>query len=348
MLNRFHKYSKVLLLCLAYFVGLNNLHAENFVGEVYLIGNSVVNNGSASTIPSQIYSPTQYLDFPAEMSEHKIYSVEIATLPTFASLSQIYNASVAFSLESRSQINAFYGMITTPNILERPLLQGSKEERLNDPTLRPGTCDFCNSLRDVVYLANINFMHQYDFLLPRLDIGYRPIPMQLGLGATSKYFYEELEGGDYTAQNLNLDAGLSLKIFWGYNPVDKSSDRNLKFQFNGFELLPTNQRSAFANSKVDETLRLRWHFAFSWEEFFPDLQSKWTVGIQQKPELGKYPALGSEWGFRDVLFLRAGYDGNFISAGATLAYRFMALHYAFMHHDLNNTLYQVSLQLQWK
>ena len=328
-------------------IGHLNLYAEKYAGEIYLIGNSVANNGSSNAIPAQLYSPSQYLEFPADISPHKIYGGEIATLPTFASLSQIYNASIAFTLDPNSQVNAFYGIVATPDILERPLLQGTKEERLNNPTLRPGTCEGCNSFRDMVYLTNLNFMHQYNFLLPRSDISYMPIPIQFNIGATSKYFYEELEGGDYIAQNLNLDAGLCLKVFWGYNPINKSSDRNLKLQLNGFELLPTNQRSAFSEAKVDEPIDLRWHLAFSWEEFLPEWQSRLTVGLNQKPEIGKLPAIGLEWGFRDMLFLRAGKDAQSLSAGASFAYRFIALHYAFIHQDLNNTLYQVSLQMHW-
>ena len=38
---------------------------------------------------------------------------------------------------------------------------------------------------------------------------------------------------------MNMDAGAAIKFLWGYDPVTKNSDRDIKIQFSGFEILPT-------------------------------------------------------------------------------------------------------------
>jgi hypothetical protein len=321
--------------------------AEDFSGEAYLIGSSVADNGTSGALPSRMRTATQYLDFPADFGESKTFRLEMATLPAFSGLSENVNGAFAYALDSRTQVNVYGGMITTPDIPVLPLLKGTPEERLNDPSLRPVPCDNCQMLKDVVYLSNINFMRKYSGFFPRTDIGGRPIPLDFSAGLTTKYYFEELEGGDYIAQNLNLDAGACLTLHWGYNPVDQTSDRNIRIQVSGFELLPTSQKSVMSNVEVYESMTQRWHLSASWEEGIPDWNSTVSAGFTQKSEGGKWPGGGLEWDFRQMLYLRGGWDQDYFSAGASVAYRWVSVHYAFRHHELGNSLYQVSAQVEW-
>jgi hypothetical protein len=271
----------------------------------------------------------------------------MATLPVFGDLSQTLNGALTYSLDNKTLINVFGQTVTTSDISLLPLLRGSTEDRLNNPSFRPTPCNGCGQMKDVVYMANLNFMRKYDWEVPRIDIASRPIPVQFSAGVTTKYYYEELEGGDFLSQNLNADLGLAMKFFWGFDPIKLTSDRNIKLQFNGFELLPTKQKSEFSNVFVYEGLLRRWHFSGSWEEFVPEWNSTVSVGFTQKFEQAKYPATGIEWGYNDMLFLRAGLDEEYLSGGASIAYRWASIHYAFRHHQLGTSLYQVSAQLEW-
>lgn len=329
------------------FIALIEVHAEEFAAEPYLLGSSVANNGSSGALPSRVGAASQYLDFPGDFNDAKLFRLEMATLPIFADLSQSLNGTFTYALDDRTQINVFGQTITTADIPVLPLLRGSPEDRLNDPGFRPLPCGDCYQMRDVVYMANLNFMRKYDWEFPRIDISSRPIPVQFSFGATTKYYYEELEGGDYLSQNLNADLGASLKFLWGFDPVTHLSDRNIKFQFSGFELLPTKQKSEFSDALVYEDISRRWHVAASWEEGFPQWNSTASLGFTQKSEQGNLPAMGMEWGFRDMLYLRGGFDDDFISAGASVVYRWASLHYAFRHHQLGTSFYQVSAQVQW-
>jgi hypothetical protein len=330
------------LLCLPALPG----HGEEFTGEAYRIGTSVVNNGTSGAVPSRFHTATQYLDYPGDIGPARRFRLEMATLPAFADLSQNVNGALAYSLDDKTRINLFGGMITTPDIPILPVLSGTTEERLNDPRKRPLPCGGdCYTLKDVVYQANINLMRAYRGHFPRLGIGSRPIPMELGAGVTTKYFYEELEGGGYEAQNLNLDLGAALRFEWGYDPVTRLSDRNIKLQISGFELLPTRQKALVSDFEVYERLENRWSLSLAWEEGLPSLGSFATLGITQKSEGGRWPALGAEWDFRNLLFLRGGWDGTYLSAGATAAWRLLSVHYAIRHHELGTSLYQVSLQI---
>lgn len=336
--------SSPFLICLAALV----VRGEEFTGEAYRIGTSVADNGTSGALPSRYHTATQYLDFPGDIGSKRLFRLEAATLPAFDDLSQNVSGALAYSLDDRTRINIFGGIITTPDILVLPVLKGTPEDRINEPSFRPIPCDGqCATLKDVVYQANINLMRKYSGEFPRLGIGSRPIPVEFSAGITTKYFYEELEGGEYEAQNLNVDLGAVLKFAWGYDPVTHRSDRDIKLHFSGFELLPTRQRATLGGYEMYERMTYRWSYGLAWEEGIPSLQSFLTLGATQKREGGQWPALGVEWDFRSLLYLRAGFDQDHLSAGASAAWRFASVHYAFRHHELGNSIYQVSLQLEW-
>jgi hypothetical protein len=333
-------------LLIAIFLLALSASAEEFAGEPYLLQSSVADNGTSATIPSRLYTATQFLDYPGDFGPIKTLRVEMASLPLFGDLSQTWDGAVGYSLDSRTQLSAFGQIVSTPDIPLLPLLRGSYQDRLNDPGFRPAPCEGCAQLKDVVYLVALNFMRKYDWEFPRMDISSRPIPIQFSAGLTAKYYWEELEGDDYTSQNMNLDAGMSMKFLWGFDPITKLSDRNIKIQFSGFELLPTKQQSDFGGVQVYEDMDYRWRMSVSWEEGFPGLFSTVSAGFSQKSEGGTLPGFGAEWDLKEMLFLRAGMDQDFISAGASVAYRWVSVHYAFRYHELGTSLYQVSLQVE--
>jgi len=103
------------LLCLLAFPG----RAEEFTGEAYRIGTSVVSNGSSGAVPSRFHTATQYLDFPGDFGPARLFRLEMATLPAFADLSQNVNGALAYSLDDKTRINLFGGMITNGDVIER-------------------------------------------------------------------------------------------------------------------------------------------------------------------------------------------------------------------------------------
>jgi hypothetical protein len=320
--------------------------AEDFADEVFLMENSVLNNGSASAISSSFYSPSRFLQYPADASEAPTMALEAMTLPLFGGLSQAISGAGSMQLQSALRVSAFTSIVSTSDIPVRPILPGTAEERQSNPALRPDSCLGCPSLRDRVYLGYFNILREYSGLLPRTGLESRPIPFSLSAGLTAKYFWEELEGGDFYAQNLNMDAGVGLRVLWGYDPVDKTSSQVLKVHFAGFEILPTRQRSDIGVHTAYESVDRRWHLSASFEQGLPFWNSKFALGAEQRSEGGVWPALGGEWCFADALALRGGWDGNFWATGFSVRYGWMALHYSLQYHDLGTSLYQVSLQIQ--
>jgi hypothetical protein len=322
---------------------------EDFTGEIYLLGSSVADNGTSGALPSRLYTATQFLDFPGDFGDAKTFRMEMATLPVFGDLSQTLDGALGYALDSRTHMSLFGQVTSTPDLQFLPLLQGTYEDRLNNPGFRPeAPCLGCEGRMNMVYLVSLNFMRKYDWEVPRLDISSRPIPIQFSAGITAKYYWEEIWDDDYTAQNMNMDAGACVKFLWGYDPVRKSSDRDFKVQFSGFEILPTTQRSDFGGIQVYEEMTYRWRMSVSWEEGFPSLGSTLSGGFTQKSEGGAIPGFGAEWDLKEMLFVRAGIDDDYISAGASLAWRWASVHYAFRYHELGTSLYQVSGQVAWR
>lgn len=331
-----------------FFLCLIPATAEEFAGEPFLEGASVADNGTSGAIPSRLHTATQFLDFPADFGDAKTFRLEAATLPLFGDLAQSWNGAASYTLDSATSLSLFAKLETTPDIESRPLLEGSHEDRLNDPGFRPLPCDGCALFTDNLYVGAINLMRVFHTDFPRIDIASRQIPMELGIGVTAKYYLEELVGpqdGDFFISNLNLDAGASVKFLWGWDPVSRQSDRDVKIQFSGLELLPTRQQSDNAGQLSYEPMNYRWRMSADWEEGFPSFSSTLTAGFTQKSEGGSIPAFGAEWDYRDLIYVRAGRDDDFLSAGMSLAWRWFSVHYAFRRHDLGNTWYQVSGQV---
>jgi hypothetical protein len=271
-------------------------------------------------------------------------ALETGAMPLFGGRSQALNGAASLQLET-ARLSAFASIVSTADIPIRPLLSGTPEERQARPELRPGDCSGCSSYLDRVYLGYLNAAREFAGSLPRTGLHSRLVPVFLPAGITAKYFWEELEGGDYEAQSLNLDAGLSLRLLWDYDPARKIAHQVFKLNASAFELLPTRQRSDIGGYSVFEEVNRRWHVSGSFEQGIPRWRSTLVLGLEHRSE-GEWPALGGEWVFADALGLRGGWDGNFWAGGFSLRYRWLGLHYALRHHDLGTSFYQVSLQLQ--
>jgi len=318
-----------------------------FSQEQFLVSHSVTGIGSGLQMQSDAPSPLDFVDRPAGTQVQGVASVEASTQPLFDGLSQATLGAAHYRFDSRTLILAMAGIVGTDGIAVRPLLTGTREARLNQPDLRPGDCADCTVLSDQVYLGAINAQRSFQGFLPRSGLASQPIPFAFIAGLTTKYFWEELEGDDYLAQALNLDAGLQLEIGLDYDPVSNQSQRDLIFEFSGFELLPTSQRSEIDGFVKEERGENRWHLGLSWREAWPSLASGTRLGITQKSEGGKWPGIAVEGNFKRCLFLRTGYDGSTWASGMTLNWRMIGVHYAMQKHPLGMTWYQLALQAAW-
>ncbi len=333
----FFKWVSLLIVCC-----INFSFSEEYAGEIYLIGYNVPANGLGRTIPSTIYSPSQFVDFPA-IPGNSDNSIEVAAIPQFGSLGSLFLGSVLFSLDSLSQIGLAAAMGIVDGIISNPAPNYTQEERYNDPDKRLQACPTCPQNRNADYLIFVNFQRSYNGELPRIDFTSRPIPICFTWGTTVKYFKEELEGQDYIAQNLNMDMGASLKLDWGYNPAINKSSRAFSLDLNGFELLQTSQASKYAREKIAS----RFYMGLYWQENLEKYRSKFTLGIRQKPGWGRLPGIGMEWNYANLLAVRAGAQTGFITGGIGFNYHIFNLHYSLSYHELSYTLNQISLQLNF-
>ncbi|MBF0431057.1 MAG: hypothetical protein HQK83_07250 [Fibrobacteria bacterium] len=322
---------------------LSKINAQNFAGEVYLIGYSVPVNGSAGTLPSSNGAPSQIINFPAHISAPNFMRFELSTLPMFGDLAKTYTGAIALALDSNTEISLFTAMMTNDDIFQFSSLEYTKAERFSDPAKRPQACgSSCNALKNVDYLSYLNVKRKFSGLLPRLDFAQSPIPIHASIGANIKYFMEELEGADYIAQNINLDLAANVIIDWAHDGQNESSPRIFSLDIAGFELLQTPQYSKYAS----ESIKSRIHLGFNWDENLFFLDSRVKFGVRHMSEWGNLPALGVEWQFKNLLFVRAGYHKDFVTGGLSLTYKIIALHYSLSHHYLAFNPYQVSMQIQ--
>ncbi len=317
---------------------------ENYAGEIYLLNLSVPLSGTARTMPSFLGAPSEFLEFPASFQDQKKVKGEIASMPLFGDLSSGLYGAVSMPLQNNIQISAYGAMVVTNDIGYRPVLDfESYDNRRADPTARPEYCERnCREFRNAVYMAYLNAKKQFRFEFPRLDYFSAPLPMELTLGTNIKYFKDELEGAEYIAQNINMDAALNLRLELGYNPIEKNSHFDLVIEAILLELLQTSLSSNYN----DEPISSRYHLAMFAEKKLPQWNSRAKIGVHQKSEWSKYPGWGAEWIYRDFIGINAGYHSGFISGGMFLKYQMLSLFYSLNHHDLGFSPYQISLQVE--
>ncbi len=306
------------------------------------MGYSVSSNGTARALPSAANAPSQASEFPAFFTPSPL-SVEMASLPFFDGLSEALYSAIRIPLDSQSEIVLFGGMVTDQNIFTRPKLTGSSQQRAFDPQKRPGNCTDCSTLKYVDYPMMLNIKRQMEFALPRLDISSSHTPVIISAGLNLKYLKSELEGGEdngYISQNINMDGGVHLSLLLGYDLKTKKARRTLGVDVSGFELLQTSQVSSISEDKIQS----RSHLLFYWNEDI-GWNSQIKFAINQQSEFGKWPSLGVEGVFHKSLFLRFGGNEARLTGGVTLKYRFIALHYSFIHHDLGTNPYQIALEM---
>ncbi len=322
------------------------IQATEFSGELYRIPLSVASNGSVQSLPPLRSGPSQLQSFPAIYEGDQRASVELSAIPIHGGLEKAYLLGLGFSIDSSHYVRAITTMQRADGIIIRPSLEGTMEQRLNQPELRPGDCNDCNSLSDAAYFAALNYVGNYRNILPRTGIESRPIPFEVSGGITLKYFLEELEGMDYFAQNFNADAGIAIRLFWGFNPTSRQSDRDILMHVNGFELLQSTQLSRLGDETLaEEAIASRFTYGLSWIEYLPKLKSRIGLGLQQELNSGSWPNMGIEWWLLERLGMRMGASSNRFAAGTSLHYRFVTLDYAIQYNSLASTLYQLSLQM---
>ncbi len=322
-------------------------YAVEFAQEQFLIPHSVAANGTALLLQSDAGSPMGFLDWPGSTVVQGLASLEASSQPIFGGLSQATLGAAHYSYDADTRIYVMTGILGTEDIPVRPLLQGTREERLNRPEIRPNDCPSCGFLQDRVYLGAMNAQRTLHGFVPRSGIASQPIPLTLSGGFTAKYFWEELEGDDYQAQALNVDGGLQLDIGLSYDPVLQTSERDLMLQFAGFELLPTALRSEIGGYVKEETGERRWHVGLSWRELWPSIKSTTVIGITQRSEGWRWPGFAAEWNVKKMFFLRAGFDGQTWASGASFKWKMLSAHYAMQKHPLGITWYQVAIQAEW-
>ncbi len=311
-----------------------------YTAEPYLMGYSVSTNGSSRVMPSYLGSPSQIIDFPAEMSPAPGAYFELSTLPIFGGLSNIYIGALSFQWDTLSEISVFAAMTHDDGIIKNNALKYTAAQRLSDPSKRPEKCNNCMELINNSYLGLINFKRRFLTTLPRINFYKLEIPLITTAGLNLKYLKDELEGMNFIAHNLNMDASVHIEIRIPNPSFPGHFERCFNVMITGFELLQTQQFSEYGREKVSA----RYHMNMYWNEKFRKVSCTLGLGVIHQPEWSDLPGVALRVNYKEMLTLRAGFQEPYISGGLSFRYKQLALHYAIRNHQLGTSLYQLSLQ----
>ncbi len=198
---------------------------------------------------------------------------------------------------------------------------------------RLGVSNILETTTNIQALSNFSFA-EYEGLL---GYGFRPLP-NLDFGGNVKFVFEQL--GSYQGSGGGLDLGLLYHFSTTRADFNLVGVRNITL---GFSVSNVLQPQTKLFQLADNPARVyRPAFAYYYE--FPGSQSDlWATVEGEIPDSGeKLVRGGVQYGWKKMIFVRAGFDGVGPTAGAGLRYYDFEFDYAYDQQDLG-ALNQFSL-----
>jgi hypothetical protein len=189
--------------------------------------------------------------------------------------------------------------------------------------------DFFNDTEDALIFTFAK-MNNLD-----LDLGwqYFVLPLKIPMGLNLKYIRQSFEDTS-SASGMGIDLGvqvqLGLDALLDYEPLgDFSAGLNL-------QNVGKTALSWDTESKHRDYIPFNVKFGFSYIHPLPALNTRAVFAYDRDTAQGGQNHFGLEMGYRNLLTLRMGAEGEELTLGAGLEIWRVALDYAFVSYDLGN------------
>ena len=211
-------------------------------------------------------------------------------------------------------------------------LEGTPEERRQDPQLRPdgepqgyfGDSEYAGCLTVAKAI-----MHEFGE-----DVEYVAVPVTVSLGGNLKYVYQSVL--DRTGTGIGVDFGVAAGIELA-DLFAKSYLGEVSVGMSVMDVGGTGITWDTSTRRVDE-IPPNLRYGASYVQQIPPLKGALTLSLQVDSKYGQKASFGAEYSLLERVAVRAGYTGDDLTLGAGVSGPYNStVDYAFTNHHIDNT-----------
>ncbi len=226
--------------------------------------------------------------------------------------------------------------------------QGTLNDRLTKPDMRgDGTpIGYGGNVQDELIVGTAK---QYSIDLPRVAFYSIPAPLNIGAGASFKFYRNTflLQDNREPARtmmglNANMDLGMRVQLGLMTDPKTRAIERSVSV---GGVIQDALETQVDYGTGYEETTQRVYRAGFSFLERADWIRGHLLVSVEIDEQYEKTDYFGVEYSYREMLALRAGLDDRNPSIGASLTHRYFRFDYAYSFHPLAATPLQMGLRI---
>lgn len=291
----------------------------------------------------------------------------LETFEVWAEGAQLYGGlssqgALAFEAPIQDGLNAavIYNSFWPHEIYEYDSLPADYATRLNQPELRADGA-YEGVFRNNHHMLIMSIAKRYGIPFPRPASLSIPIPVDLGVGLNVKYYWQTMDPGGKTrmGMNLNLDAGLLLRIGVDFDVEKQKIVRQVCLAADIRNVVPS--RMVWVNSPADYGERVD-NSQYYGVAYIDDAGLGWltwkvALSVNRTPgeisgENGKIGLVntrhyGLEFGILDCVDIRAGVSDGIVGLGAGVHYRAYRLDYLFKFDRIELSALRLALGVRF-
>ena len=279
---------------------------------------------------------------PAGLTQADRVSIHFDHVPMFGGIAQYNAANVTIGFNNQFAVGLSWVRLGVDDIPRYSPLQGTRFDRLTQATYRSTgeATGYFGDMEDAVLVSFCRTIY-YDMYV---GAGFKDnkIPIELSFGLTGKYIHHKLDDKKGTGQGI--DAGVLLRMTSDKKFADESNTW-LAFGLAARDLSRTSMMWNTASNHQDQVdMTMQAGLAFS--HLFKKLATRATVSYDQEIGFYENSHFGGELTFFNSVSLRGGYYDEHFSAGAGFLFMGLAIDYAFVTQELENT-HRISAAFQF-
>jgi len=338
MKNRLNRI-KVLLIILNVIFGSSRILGRNYTNAFLEIGVGARPLGMGGAFCSLANDGTAFYWNPSGLALLKHSQFSGMAGPQFGSfdqpLSTYHHIGYTQCLQANTTIAINWIRLAVDDIPQYPELSGSRDDRLQNPSLRP-TGEPIGYFSDE---ENGFFFSFAKLLKSKMDMGwaFHEMKLEIPLGINLKWIRHSLQ--DYSATGLGVDVGTMARLYLN----DFFLNEKLGIFTAGIHLrdLAGTRMTWNTKTKRQDTVHLNVKWGISYQQPLPMEKSSLAISFDRDSRWGGRNRFGLEYFGYDIFGIRVGIDQNKFTGGASLRFWKVQVDYAFMQHEIDG-LHRIS------
>lgn len=275
------------------------------------------------------------------------YQVHMEGAKLYGGLSSLGALSLYAPLQKGLCAGIVYRAFFPDLINEYDSLPGSYYDRIKNYNIDgyPAKGAFHNNQHNII----VTLAKDFSLPLQRPNSYSLPIPIDFSIGINIKSLWMTMTPGNKVrlGYNINLDAGLIVRIGLDYNLEKKSIMREILIGMSLRDFLPTKMTWLHSYENYEEPVDGSEFYGLSYIDRSGFLYGNWTVSmaLQRNYELTMHAGLEGE--FFNMVSFRCGVSNKIPTLGAGIHYKRYSIDYSFTFDDLDYSFLRLGVGVKF-